>query len=183
MSRRASVGLALTVALFVLAAVSVGAYFYAKRSNNPIAATIGGTNLLRLTTEIANDWHPDYSPDAKRIAFASNRDGATEIYTMRADGSDVRRLTFNNAEDDCPAWSPDGTRIAFQSRRDGHMEIYVMNADGSNQRNLSNQPGEDTRPPGRPMASASSMAATLSTCRIILKSTRWTPAPARTKSG
>lgn len=139
---------ALLVAL--VAAITTGAFFYAKRSST-VAATNASADPLRLTSAIANDWHPDYAPDGSRIAFASNRDGATEIYTMRAaDGSDVRRLTFNTTEDDCPQWSPDGTRIAFQSRRDGQMEIYLMNADGSNQINLSNQPGEDTRPAWSP---------------------------------
>ncbi|HYP00266.1 MAG TPA: tetratricopeptide repeat protein, partial [Pyrinomonadaceae bacterium] len=146
LSRRA--GVALLVAVVAIA-VATGAFFYARRSTNSIAATVG-TTPVRLTTEIAHDWHPDYSPDGTRIAFASNRDGSTEIYTMRADGSDVRRLTYNTTEDDCPTWSHDGTKIAFQSRRDGQMEIYVMDADGSNQRNLTNAPGEDTRPAWSP---------------------------------
>jgi Tol biopolymer transport system component/serine/threonine protein kinase/tetratricopeptide (TPR) repeat protein len=150
LSRRA-VGFALTAAFVLLAAAVTGALFYMKRNASKSVAALAGSNLVRLTTEIANDWHPDFSPDGTRIAFASNRDGATEIYTMRADGSDVRRLTYNTTEDDCPTWSHDGTKIAFQSRRDGQMEVYVMEADGSNQRNLSNNPGgEDTRPTWSP---------------------------------
>ncbi|MDX6269084.1 MAG: eukaryotic-like serine/threonine-protein kinase [Acidobacteriota bacterium] len=134
------------VLFVVLAAAATGAYFYSKRAGKTAAAA----NPLRLTTEIAHDWHPDYSPDGQKIAFASNRDGATEIYVMDADGTNVRRLTFNTTEDDCPAWSHDGQKIAFQSRRDGQMEVYVMEADGSNQHNLSNAPGEDTRPSWSP---------------------------------
>ncbi|MDQ1523263.1 MAG: eukaryotic-like serine/threonine-protein kinase, partial [Pyrinomonadaceae bacterium] len=134
------------VLFVVLAAAATGAYFYSKRAGKTAAAA----NPLRLTTEIAHDWHPDYSPDGQKIAFASNRDGATEIYVMDADGRNVRRLTFNTTEDDCPAWSHDGQKIAFQSRRDGQMEVYVMEADGSNQHNLSNAPGEDTRPAWSP---------------------------------
>ncbi|HZH30094.1 MAG TPA: protein kinase [Pyrinomonadaceae bacterium] len=141
------------VLLVVLAAVCAGAFFYAKRSDTTGVAGASATvaaNPLRLTTDISHDWHPDYSPDGSRIAFASNRDGATEIYVMNADGSGVRRLTFNSTEDDCPAWSNDGTKIAFQSRRDGQMEVYVMDADGSNQRNLTNNPAEDARPAWSP---------------------------------
>ncbi|HZG52880.1 MAG TPA: protein kinase, partial [Pyrinomonadaceae bacterium] len=140
---------AAVVLLVALAAVGAAAFFYAKQAEKTwvVAAAV---NPLRLTNEIAHDWHPDYSPDGTRIAFASNRDGATEIYVMQADGSGVRRLTFNTTEDDCPAWSHDGQKIAFQSRRDGQMEVYVMDADGSNQRNLTNSPGEDTRPAWSP---------------------------------
>ncbi|HLL73116.1 MAG TPA: tetratricopeptide repeat protein [Pyrinomonadaceae bacterium] len=147
--RRPSWRAAAAVLFVVLAVIGAGAFFYA-RDWGKTGKVAAATNPLRLTTEIAHDWHPDYSPDGARIAFASNRDGATEIYVMNADGSNVRRLTFNTTEDDCPAWSHDGQKIAFQSRRDGQMEVYVMDADGSNQRNLTNAPGEDTRPAWSP---------------------------------
>ena len=77
-------------------------------------------------------WTPAWSPDGRRIAFTSERDGNPEIYVMNADGSGVTRLTYNDARDldSFPAWSPDGRRIAFHSNRDGNFEIYVMNASG-----------------------------------------------------
>lgn len=66
------------------------------------------------------------------IAFSSYRDGESEIYTMKADGSDLTRLTVNGARDSRPAWSPDGTRIVYVRRMDAaNYEIFVMNADGS----------------------------------------------------
>ena len=74
---------------------------------------------------------PAWSPDGRRIAFHSKRDGNPEIYVMNADGSGVTRLTYNGARDLVTAWSPDGRRIAFYSNRDGgNWEIYVMNAAG-----------------------------------------------------
>jgi hypothetical protein len=57
---------------------------------------------------------PQMSSDSL-IVFRSMRDGFTEIYVMKADGSDQRRLTANNAGDDNPAWSPDGQTILFSS--------------------------------------------------------------------
>ena len=86
---------------------------------------------IRLSYNDAIDSSPDWSPDGRRIAFHSTRDGPFEVYVMNADGSGVSRLTHNDAFDDLPAWSPDGRRIAFSSNRDGNTEIYVMNADGS----------------------------------------------------
>ncbi|MGH7475318.1 MAG: hypothetical protein ACRELD_03445 [Longimicrobiales bacterium] len=80
---------------------------------------------------------PAWSPDGRRIAFDSTRDGNWEIYTMAADGSDVRRLTTDAADDTRARWSPDGRRIAFQSwRHGGGMEVFVMNADGTDVRRL-----------------------------------------------
>jgi Tol biopolymer transport system component len=49
---------------------------------------------------------PDWSPDGARIAFASERDGNWEIYTMNADGSQPQRLTVNEAQDLDPTWRP-----------------------------------------------------------------------------
>lgn len=81
-----------------------------------------------------------------KIAFASDRDGNLEIYTMEADGGAQTRLTENTAEDYQPAWSPDGTRLAFVTNRDGNPEIYVMNSDGSGQTRLTNNAAGDIRP-------------------------------------
>src|ERR1044071_8138752 len=77
----------------------------------------------------------------KKIAFSSNRDGNSEIYTMKLDDSELTRLTNNSVYDGEPAWSPDGTKIAFTSARDGHSDIYVMNEDGSEQRRLTHAIG------------------------------------------
>src|SRR5882724_6848758 len=81
-----------------------------------------------------------------KIAFASNRDGDSEIFTMNADGTNQLQLTNNVSADNTPAWSPDGKKIAFLSNRDGNGEIYVMNADGSNQTRLTNNFVSDSSP-------------------------------------
>jgi TolB protein len=56
---------------------------------------------------------PAWSPDGRRIAFVSRRDGHSHIYVMRADGTGSRRVTDSTPDDDGPTWSPDGRRIAF----------------------------------------------------------------------
>jgi Tol biopolymer transport system component len=57
---------------------------------------------------------PAWSPDGKRIAFASDREGSFDIYTMSSeDGREVRQLTQNDWADADPAWSPDGSHIAY----------------------------------------------------------------------
>src|SRR5688500_9708732 len=59
---------------------------------------------------------PRWSPDGKRIAFLSNRDGATQIYVADADGSDIEKVTNLHAGAQAPfVWSPDGSRIAYVS--------------------------------------------------------------------
>jgi TolB protein len=56
---------------------------------------------------------PAWSPDGRRIAFVSRRDGRSHINVMRADGKGLRRLTDSASDDESPTWSPDGRRIAF----------------------------------------------------------------------
>lgn len=99
-----------------------------------------GTGTIRLTSEAGADINPAWSPDGRKIAFASDRAGNREIYVMNADGTDPLRLTNHDAADYGPAYSPDGKRIAFTSERDGNPEIYVMNADGTNLSRLTNDP-------------------------------------------
>src|SRR5688500_530147 len=90
-----------------------------------------GTAPTQLTTYPGDDYTPAWSPDGRKLAFTSFRDGNAEIYVMNADGSGQKRLTSDQAFDANPTWSPDGTRIAFQSDRAiGRTEIYVMHADG-----------------------------------------------------
>jgi Tol biopolymer transport system component len=87
---------------------------------------------------------------AGSIAFASDRDGNFEVYTMDTDGGAQRRLTENPAEDFSPTWSPDGNRLAFVSSRDGNSEIYLMNADGTGQTRLTNNSAADLDPKWSP---------------------------------
>ncbi len=92
------------------------------------------------------DTRPAFSPDGRRIAFDSNRDGDYEVFVMNADGSGQKQLTRNRADEASPAFSPDGRRIVFSSARTGDGEIFVMNADGSGQKQLTSAPGRDSYP-------------------------------------
>jgi Tol biopolymer transport system component len=97
-------------------------------------------------------WAGTFPGPNGQIAFASNRDGNFEIYTMSEDGSDETRLTEEDANDFDPSWSPDGDKIAFVSFRDGsnNMEIYVMNADGTDQTRLTENDALDREPSWSP---------------------------------
>jgi TolB protein len=67
-----------------------------------------------LTQDPANGMYPTWSPDGRRIAFMSWRNGKTELFSMNADGTDQRVLfspVTGSAID--PRWSPDGSRIVF----------------------------------------------------------------------
>lgn len=95
-------------------------------------------------------YFPTLSPDGRKIAFTSDRDGNLEIYVMNSDGSGLRRLTDDPSNDEYPTWSPDGQWIAFHSDRDGDIDIYIMRPNGSDLRQLTNNNDSDTQPSWSP---------------------------------
>jgi TolB protein len=111
-------------------------------------ALAGGAPSVLIPNK-AFEESPRWSPDGKRLAFVSTRDGNQEIYVLNEDKS-VQRLTSEIAADYTPAWSPDGKRIAFTSGRYGNLEICSMDADGRNIRRLTNHVGMDYWPAWSP---------------------------------
>jgi len=66
-----------------------------------------------LTTGMAFDSQPVFSPDGRDIAFISDRSGTENVWIIAADGGNPRQLTRldDNAVFASPAWSADGKAI------------------------------------------------------------------------
>lgn len=114
------------------------------------AVAVAQSSATNVTNHPARDEQPAWSPDDTRIAFATDRDGNFEIYSMNADGSGLVRLTEDPAVDRHPTWSPDGEKIAFQSYRNGNVDIYVMQADGGGVTRLTTHAALDLQPAWSP---------------------------------
>lgn len=125
-------GIAVILVMLALDSTDVIAYESTRDANTDIYL-VDAHGFTRLTSDPAFDGEPAWSPDGRRIAFVSNRDGQRHIYVMSGDGSGVAQLTAGSGQERAPAWSPDGSKIAFSSDRDsiGNYDIYLMNADGS----------------------------------------------------
>ena len=88
-----------------------------------------------------------FSPDGRRVVFASNRSGETEIWLADPDGSNAVQLTSMGAQvTGTPRWSPDGQMIAFDSNLEGQYEIYVIPAAGGKPRRVTSHPANDHVP-------------------------------------
>ena len=109
-----------------------------------------------LTPPVAKS--PSHVPpiaSTARVAFASDRTGNFDIYTMNASGTGVTRLTTDAADERDPSWSPDGKQIAFTRKNgpsDFTSDIFVMNADGSNQRKIVRGGAPKFSPDGKQLA-------------------------------
>jgi Tol biopolymer transport system component len=100
----------------------------------------------RLIASTRNDTTPQYSPDGNKIAFASTRSGAFEIWVANADGTSPVQLTSFAKYSATPRWSPDGAWIAFDSNAEGQWDVYVVAAAGGRPRRLTDNPARDAVP-------------------------------------
>jgi len=94
--------------------------------------------MVQVTDNPEGNFHPTVIADGA-IAFASSRDGDSEIYRCDPIGKHVQRLTAFHKDDWDPVASPDGKTIAFLSDREGPARIFVMAADGTGQRRLTDR--------------------------------------------
>jgi TolB protein len=113
-------------------------------------ADLGGTNVVRLTSDPALDAHPCWSPDGETIAFATDRWGDLEIALISPDGTNLRRFTDSRGLDDYPAYSRDGTRMAFTTNREGHFDIATADLQSGNVTLTTNDEAIDNFPSWTP---------------------------------
>ena len=93
------------------------------------------------------EYHVEFSPDGRRVAFISTRSGDPEIWVSDPDGSNAVQLTSMGARDtNCPHWSPDGQLIAFSSTLEGEFDVYVVPSAGGKPRRLTSHPAVDINP-------------------------------------
>lgn len=95
------------------------------------ALPIGARAPVRLTSDPADDRDPAWSPDGRRMAFASRRDGNWDLYIQDfAAENSVTRMTYGLGFEAAPTWSPDGQWLAYESYTD-HLDIWFVRVNGT----------------------------------------------------
>lgn len=114
--------------------------------------TQGGT-AVRLTFHPAHDFMPVWSPDGKKIAFASDRYGNFDVFVMDADGGDAQRITYHSGSEYPYSFTPDGAQVVFGAVRQdvvahrqyptgSQPELYEVPVSGGRVQQLLTSPAE-----------------------------------------
>ena len=76
---------------------------------------VGGGQAVQLTTQPSYECNPVWSPDGKKIAFASDRKGNLDVFVMPSNGGAAKQLTYNSAGETPWTFTPDGRYIYFSA--------------------------------------------------------------------
>ena len=110
--------------------------------------------IQNLTNDPAADYHLEWSPDGRRLAFISSRGNAAQIFTIDLESERLTRLTQSSEVKSVnlcskttpvnlgvkdgflsPAWSPDGEYLvaSLAMNIEGNMfePLYLVHSDGS----------------------------------------------------
>jgi Tol biopolymer transport system component len=94
-----------------------------------------GKNQKSITTFGCASFAPTFTPDGKKILFASNKhkcDGRDfELYLINLDGSGLEQVTEFGGFTSFPEFSPDGKKLVFASsyKSTGRYEFNIFTAD------------------------------------------------------
>ena len=94
---------------------------------------IEGGKADTLTTGMAFDSQPRFSPDGKTVIFKSDRSGGENIWTIDIDSGESKQLTKGNADHyESPEFAPDGEYYLYSkgSGRFGASAIWMAHLDG-----------------------------------------------------
>jgi TolB protein len=88
-------------------------------------------NLTR--SPVSRKRYPSWSPDGKRVAFNSDRDGTFNLFVIGADGTGLRQLTREKrgVEAGMQSWTADGKWIYFGLFGKGEPRMCRIAPDGS----------------------------------------------------
>ncbi len=130
-----------------------------------VLAQNAGTQFARYRLELADSdgarartllssdepiMSPNWSPDAKRVAYVSFETGRPVIVLHDVVTGERELLPHFPGINGSPVFSPDGRRLAVVLSRDGNPEIYVMNLDDYRLRQITRHHAIDTEPSWTP---------------------------------
>ena len=105
---------------------------------------IAGGDATQLTSGMAFDAQPRFSPDGMRIVYSSDYDGGQNIWIRALDGSDTTRISTGSANRaESPEWLPDGNYVVASMggfRGGGLPKLKMFHVDGGSGIELVSEP-------------------------------------------
>jgi Tol biopolymer transport system component len=107
-----------------------------------------GKNLRQLTNDQYADLQPSWSPDGRRIAFATDRSPESNLAILKLSKWRIAVMDIQSGAIDVlpgqdglnlnPQWSPDGSEVAFISDRTGIPNVFLYDFATRNHYQLTN---------------------------------------------
>lgn len=94
---------------------------------------IEGGRAMPFTRGMAMDGQPRFSPDGKKIAFVSDRDGGWNLWTISVDKKDTVQVSRGKQNSyESPTWTPDGKYVVVSR----NTKLHMFHADGGSGQRL-----------------------------------------------
>lgn len=122
------------------------------RNSEIFVSGVDGSNAINVSQSPAFDGWPSWSPDSKKVIFASNRSGkpnSGQLYTVDVDGSNLSQLTDLPGAVAQPFWSNDGKYVfgyqLWESAEEQYGHIVQLTIDSYEQKvNVKDKPRHAT---------------------------------------
>lgn len=90
----------------------------------------GGT-ATRITSGMALDVQPRFSPDGRRVVFVSDRSGREQVWTLDLESGDTTQVTRGRGTDVLsPEWTPDGEYLVVPKSGGDDSGLWLIHTDG-----------------------------------------------------
>jgi len=124
-----------------------------KQQENPyqlFVADSDGYAPQRLMASTEPVMAPNWSPNARELAYVSFENGNSEIWVQNIYTGKRRSLSKFKGINSAPSWSPDGKKLALSLSKDGNSEIYVLHIASGQFQRFTNHHSIDTEPSWAP---------------------------------